>query len=216
MKTIILGWTTRDPVGAPQLIAGIEADALEQAEIMDAADRHEFPKGIQFIAQYSLGDNALRQAQFISDEVAEYKQARHKKALKLEADDRARVRQENEQAARISAANKALTAAADKRNKALADVAAQKNLLSAALSGGEKEGITKKIGPLQQAAETAVKEFQVVLDLANLVKNPKSDPKDVAAAMELLKSPAAALKRQADAAAAAEKAAAEKAAPPAS
>jgi len=201
MKTIILGWTTKDPIGAPKIISSIEATAMEQAKIMDAADRHEFPSGIQFIAQYGLTDNALRQAQFISEEVAEFKQSRHQKALKLDAENRERIRKENEQVSRIGAANKALTAAAGKRNKALADVAAQRNLLGSALPAKEKDEIARKIVTLQASAETTIKEFEVVLELANIIKNSKSDPKDVAAALELIKSPAKALEAKAKAAA---------------
>lgn len=215
MKTIILGWTSPDAVGSAQIIASINASSVEQSEIMDAADRHEFPDGIKFVAQFGLIDQALRQAGFISDDVAKYKQTRHKQAVKLDAEQRERARKDTERTNRIGAANKALTTAAAKRNKAIADVAGQKNLLAAALPAKDKDAIAAKIVTLQSTAENAIKEFEVVLELANLIKNSQSAPEDVAAALELIKSPAKALEQKTKIAKALE-AAAEKAAAPGS
>jgi len=210
MKTIILGWTTPDAVGAPKIIASVEANSMEQCKIMDAADRHEFPEGIKFIAQLGIMDQPLRQAQFISDEVAQFKQTRHKQTLKLDAEQREKNRKDTERVNRIAAANKALNVAAAKRNKALADVNGQKVLLAAALPAKDKDAIAQKIVTLQATAETSIKEFEVVLELANIIKNPKSAPEDVVAAIELIKSPAKALEAKTNALSAAEKVAAEK------
>jgi hypothetical protein len=212
MKTIILGWSSPDALGAPKIIASVDATSMEQSKIMDAADRHEFPTGIKFIAQLGIMDQPLRQAQFISNEVAEFKQARHQQAVKLDAEQRENNRKEGDRVNRIATANKALTAAAAKRNKALADVAGQKTLLAAALPAKDKDDIAKKIVTLRSTAETAIKEFEVVLELANIIKNSKSAPEDVAAAVELIKSPAKALDVKNSVAAAADKAAADKAA----
>ena len=210
MKTLIVGYSDRSALSAAQIICGLESSVDEQAEILDQAQRlHKFPDGVLRLEQYLI-DEPIQTAIFISEETAKScqdREAARRKAEKAEAEKRA-ARQKAE--ADIITANKAFTAAAEKRNKAIAAVAAQKSIL-ANLPGDEKA--LKKITELQPAADRAIAEFQTVLELRNLIKNPKSAPEDIAAAVKLLADPAKALdqklKVEADTKAAAEKAAAE-------
>lgn len=208
MKTLIVGYSDRNALSAAQIICGLESSVDEQAEILDNAQRlHEFPEGILRLEQYVI-DEPIQTAIFISEETAKACQdrdAERRKQEKAEAEKRA-ARQKAE--ADIITANKAFTTAAEKRNKAIAAVAAQKNIL-ANVPGDAKA--LKKIEELQPAADRAIAEFQIVLDLRNIIKNPKSAPEDIAAAAKVIADPAKALdqktKVEADAKAAAEAAA---------
>jgi len=193
MKTLIIGFSDRNALGEAKIVCGLEVSPADQAVVMDKALRlHEFPKGILRLEQYVI-DQPIDTAIFISEETAKACQNR-------EADRRRVQKQEQEERAarekltsNIVLANKAFTAAAAKRNAAIAAVAAQKNIL-ANVPGDEKA--LKKIEELQPTVDRATAEFQVVLELRNLIKNPKSTPEDVAAAVKLISDPAKALEAE--------------------
>lgn len=189
MKTIILATSDAEGRGALKVLATPDVDAQEQNKIMDAADRHEFPKGVQWIGQFQVGDQPVRQEAFVSDEVAELKQKAHARVLRehnkrVAENDDARARAEN-----IRFANKTFNDHARQRNDALAAVAAQRNLLAANLSAADKEKAHEKIKELEPKAKAAQDVFNVVLAARNVVLNPKSAPEAVADALEILKSP---------------------------
>lgn len=204
MKTFIIGYSDRAGLGAAQIVCGLEVSALEQAQVMDKAKRlQQFPEGILRLEQYLI-DQPIEAAIFISEETTKACQDRDAGRKKAEKEAQAKRAAQQKAEEDIITANKAFTAAQKKRNAAIAAVAVQKGIL-ANKPGDEK--VLAKIQELQAAADRANAEFQTVLELRNVIKNPKSEPQDVATAMKLIANPAMALELNTKAAA--DKAAAE-------
>lgn len=190
MKTLIIGYSDRAGLSAAQIVCGLEVSALEQANLIDVARRMQaFPPGIQRLEQYLI-DQPIAAAIFISEETAKACQDREAARKKAEKEAQQKRAAQQKAEADVITANKTLTAAAKKRNAAIAAVAVQKANL-ANKPGDDK--ILAKIKELQSAADASISEFQVVLELRNIIKDPKSKPEDVAAAVKLIADPSKAL-----------------------
>jgi hypothetical protein len=201
MKTILVGYTDRNALSAPEILCGPETPVAEQAKIMDSAKRlHEFPPQIARLEQYVLGDPTDISI-FISDETANACQGMDAERQKKAKADREQLAARQLGEANLVVANKAFTAAAQKRNKAIAEIAAQKNLLSAAIPDKDRAGVVAKIDKLQPAVDQANAEFKIVMAAREVIKNPKSEPAQTAAALEQIKNPAKALEAARSAAA---------------
>lgn len=193
-KTLILGYPDSDRLGAPVVVAGTEVSVEAQEAILaDARERHEFPKDIKAVEQYVL-DRPIAVCTFISDKVKEYHQqsdAKRQTALK-EAKAQAQAVSNLEESKR--AANKAVTKAADKRNRAIAAQAAPENLLkTAGVPEGDKAKLIKQLESLKPLTAQASAEFDAVLSAANVIKNPKSTPEEITAAQAVIADPAKAV-----------------------
>lgn len=210
MKTIIVGYTDREGLSAPEIICGPEVPPGDQAEGMSAAKRlHKFPSGIQRVEMYALGE-AVETAIFISDATATAVQNNDKRNRQLEREQRERNAVQSRAEANLIQANKVFTIFSQKRNNAIAAVAAQKNKLSAALSDKDRNAVVNKIAELQPLADRAILEFKTVLAARDVIKDKDSAPEDVAAAIEILKDPVKWTQKTLADAAAAEKALQEK------
>jgi hypothetical protein len=190
MKTFIIGYSDRGALSAAQIVCDLESPAGEQAEVMDRASRlHAFPKGILRLEQYAI-DEPIETAIFISDETAAACQDRDAERRKQEKIAQQKRAEQQKAEANLITANKAFTLAAQNRNAAIAAVAAQKNVL--ANQPGDEKAL-KEIAKLQPIADRAIAEFKVILELRDIIKNPKSTPEDFAAAVKLISDPAKAL-----------------------
>jgi hypothetical protein len=200
MKTIIVGYTDRAALSAPEIICGPETPAEEQAKVMESAVRlHEFPEHISRVEQYLMGE-PIQIAIFIDDATAAAAQDIDGKQRKAAEVERARLQERQNAQKSLVVANKAFNSAASKRNSAIAAIAEQKNRLVSAIGEKDKSDILAKIAKLQPAADQATAEFNIVRELRDIVKNPKSSPDDIAAAMKLIADPAKALALKAAAA----------------
>lgn len=210
-KTIIVGYTDAAAQSAPEIICGPETPAADQARIMeDAKLRHKFPDEMARIEIYALGD-PFNTAIFINAQAALAAQNIDGVRKKQERDERARTQAQRKAEDAIITARKAVTAAATKRNQALAAVAAVKGKLQNA-AGKDQAPLQEKISKLQPLADQAIAEFKITLAAHDVIKNPKSTAEDFTTALIVIKDPAAEVKYQADLQAQAEKAAADKAA----
>jgi hypothetical protein len=190
MKTIIVGFRDQQGLSKPEIVCGPEVDPLEQAEVIDDAKRlHRFPSEFQRVEQYALGE-AVDIAIFISDEAATAAQNNDKRRRQLEKEQREKDAAQTRAQSNLILANKTFSDFVKKRNLAIAAVAAQNNLLSAALSDKDRAKVIEKIKELKPAVDQSIAEFAVVLVARDIIKNPKATAADIAGALNLLKDPA--------------------------
>lgn len=193
-KTIIIGFEDAAGLGKSIVVASPAISDAEQGDIMDAADRlHKFPANIKRLIRYELNESQI--VEFISDEVAAYKQQTESQRQKGIAADRARDKAQASRQDAIKIANLAFSKAAQKRNSAIAAVAAKNDQLVGA-SEGDKQKLIESRDKLQPLATQATAEFDVIRSAGEIVRNPKSTDEQVAAALADIKDPAAALKAQ--------------------
>ena len=193
MKTFIIGYTDQNFLNPSKRFDSLSGhDSAKQGQIMeDASRRHVYPDGIKAVQQFAYDDSEpVQSAAFISDDAAKYAQAGDASRQKKVDDERRVQKLAREAADFISTARKVFDAARDKRNQAIADVAAQKNILSSnqkANAGDllekDRPAIIAKIEKLQPLADAAANEFQPVLAAFNIVKNPKSTPDEIEKAL---------------------------------
>jgi hypothetical protein len=185
MKTLIIGYADTGALDGGKLIAGpgLTTEAQTEQILADARDLHKFPEGIKRVEYFAV-DQPQDIAIFISAGVAETVQNQFQAKLKLqEAADLAK-QAEADKNKFAAAADKLFREAAAKRNAAVGAVGAQRNILAAeTLPPKERDAVLKKIEALQPAADEAVKAFEAVLAARNVIRNPKSKPEDVEAAL---------------------------------
>jgi hypothetical protein len=173
MKTIIVGYTDRGALSAPKVICGPEVSVAAQADVMQNAKRlHKFPEGLARVEQYLFSD-PIDTAIFIDEDTANACQNIDARRKQVEKQGREKVAQQQKAESALVNANKVLTAAAVKRNLAIADIATQRNLLANNPSDKDRAAIIAKIEKLQPAVEQSVLEFKAALASRDAIRNPE-------------------------------------------
>lgn len=183
-KLIIIGYADAAGRTEGKIIAGPGLTTNDQAEaIMEAArDRHEFPEGLARVELYPV-DQPAEIHQFIDAEAAKFVQGNFQQKLRLQEEQAAREEAQRASQKNFTAAHNVFQAAAKARNEAVGALAVQTNLLAADLDAKGKAAVQAKVEKLQPLADAAVSAFQQVLAQFDIVRNPKSKPEDVTAAL---------------------------------
>lgn len=183
MKLILLGYKDAAGVGG-EVIASDVTDAKRNEIFTDAKTRHVFPKGYARLDLFVIeapADTAI----FIGEEAAKSAQsgfaAREAEANRL----RLKAQQETKAVANLAAASKLLAAAAHKRNVAIAAVASLNDKL-VGVPEANKAPLLEKVAKARTEADTVTKDFNEVLTSVNALKNKKSTPEEVKAALVAL------------------------------
>lgn len=185
MKQLVIGY--EDTLGQGSIVFAIGPDepAKKHAEVMTAAEeRHEFPKRVKRLELYNL-DKPVIVAEFISNEVAGFKQKSHAKRqsdLKIQHERNAaeRLSQDN-----VKTARKIYQTAANERNRVVAAMAAlRKPFAEAAANDPKKSDMQKQIEAFEPQVKAAVEKFEAVRKQYEIINNPKTKPEDFKAAFE--------------------------------